>query len=519
MSAPVNKWLVLIGTGLMIILANLDTSIVNLALAPISQSLKIGLEDIQWILNSYFLSAAIFFIICGKLAYIYGKKKIFLVGVVLFLISSIVASYTDNFVALIVARIVQGIGFAFTVCLAVVMTTESFSPEHRGFAAGIIVTITGVSQAIGPSLGGIILKYMNWHWIFLINIPICLISFIVTNKSYPHDNGHTAKFPLHSSYLMSVGLFLILLACNQWQSWGFISPKFIACLCIGIILTTIFIKLQHRLEHPLIDINLFYNRNYVLTMVIRAIYMYGWVTLLFVLPLYLQNIINFTPLQAASWLLAMSVTIGMFSPFVGRILDRIGFKIPILISLILSSCSFIFLLFLTLQNSWWLLPLALFCYGISACFNVPSTMNAIITSTTTHQRSMGVGMFFSFTFITASFAVALCGAQLSIFSGNTLSHLISNTHFIISDSQFGLIKLAANGSQNFKNLHLILPPQMIIKIQPLVIQSFLHAMNYVISTCLLLLATASICCLFLKQRQAITKDIPQFEKMSGPSLS
>lgn len=445
-----NKWWVLLGTGIMIMLINLDATIVNLALAAIAEDLSISMVKIQWIANSYLISAAIFFVIGGKLTLTYGKRRIFLLGTTLFLVSSLLAGITNNYTLLIIARVIQGIGFAFTLGLAIVMSAETFPDHQKGLAVGISVTLTGVAQAIGPTIGGLILSFLSWHWIFLINIPLCILSYYLTVKHYAADTpSHPdEKLDVIGSILLAICLALILTALNHLADWGVSSWPFILTMTVGLLTIPLFYWYESTIKHPIMYFSILNNRNVSLSIFIRMVFMYSWAGMLMIIPLYLQNILNFSPMRAGVWMLVMSFMLGIVSPIAGRFMDQIGFQKPVALSMLLAAVSFYLLSLCTADHSPRLLGTALFLYGICIGLNIPSTLNGVMVSVPKELSSFAVGIFFTFTFIGSSLGVALSGSHVNWLSNTSIETLISKENLFLNAEQLQNVTQAANGTHN-----------------------------------------------------------------------
>lgn len=455
------KWFVLLSTGMMIVLVNFDATIVNLALATIAKTMTITLTQMQWVINIYLLCAAILFVVGGRLAQIYGKRRIFLVGVGFFFLGSLIAGSSNLYSLLLAGRFLQGIGFAFTLGLSLVMTLESFPPKQRGLAVGVSITLTGTAQALGPTIGGVILQWLSWHWIFLMNLPLCLLSFFMTRWAYPPDKPTHSHEQIDKTgvFILCLSLGLVLTAINNIHIWTLLSS--LTLLAIGLILLVFFYFFEKKQPTPLVNFSLFSNRNFTLSTLIRIIFMYGWTMLLFILPLFLQNIQNYHPLAAGLWILCMSIMLGIVSPVAGLFLDRIGFQIPTLASMILAGICFLFLCFISADDSFWLFATTLFLYGIAAGLNIPSTFNGVMVSVEKSVSSLAVGMFFTLTFVGSSLTVALSGVQLNWISSSKLHLELEKLHAHFSQAQMESLNQLANGTQNMSDFkHAFSPDQL-----------------------------------------------------------
>jgi len=454
MTDTVRKWFILMSTGIMIMLVNLDMTIVNLSLAEISLFFNASINSAQWIIVGYLLSTALSFIIFGKLADNFGRKRIFLVGVVLFTFSSLLAGLTNNFPLLIMARFVQGLGFAASLGLSVILIVSAFPSNKKGYAVGLAITITGLSQAIGPTIGGIVLQHLNWHWIFLLNVPLGIISFIGSLLFLPKDasvnsNGFPIQF--YNSFLFLCGLGLVLFSLNQASvlSWS----EFLSLLFIGFVILFLFIHNCFNSEKPLVDLELLVNHNYLCIVLLRFFFMIAMSSLLFIIPLYLQNILNYSPIKSGGVLLIMTFFVAISSPITGKLLDAIGF-----IHFFWSSFVFMFisaLLMLQYDDHISLLSLsgALICFGLAVGIHNPSSMNGVLLQIPKDKYGTGVGMFFTFAMIGATLGIALTGWLMHVFSK---IYIDRSTIFVtrLPENLHNQILKAATGTVNIKDIHL-----------------------------------------------------------------
>lgn len=340
----------LIGTCIMIFLVNLDTSIVNLALPTISKALARPIIQTQWILSSYLLAAMIFFIVCGRLADHFGKKIVLLGGCFCFFISSVVLSITNALPLIIVMRVIQGIGFAATLNLAFLINAEAFPKTKQGLALGISVTLTGMGQALGPTLAGVLLTYFHWHSLFVFNIPFSLISFILLSVFY-HES-----FKAHAS-------------------------------------------------GPWIDLSLFKINLYRSVLSVRFIFMACWSTMLFFMPIYLQNYLHYAPLAAGYIMLCMTLLLGGSSMLVGKLLDRLGDHRMLMIAMSAVLLSFVLLFIAIVWRLDSLIFIGLAVFGTYCGMMFPSTIYAGMHALPIKQKGVGMGIFFSGSFLFATLGI------------------------------------------------------------------------------------------------------------------
>lgn len=192
-----SKWFVLLAVSMMAAVIDLDLTIVNLAIPAIATHFLKTLTDVQWVGSIYSIMALLVLILGGVMAdRVMGKKKVYLIGISFFLVGSLAAAFAPSFSLIILGRAIQGIGFGLTIGLGAVILTEVFPKGQTGLALGVYMTSMGGAQALGPSIGGWILTGLSWKWIFLINVPFCLVSylFIATSLSGRFEKSQTKPF-------------------------------------------------------------------------------------------------------------------------------------------------------------------------------------------------------------------------------------------------------------------------------------------------------------------------------------
>jgi EmrB/QacA subfamily drug resistance transporter len=507
------KWWIFVGAGLMIFLVNVDATIVNLALAKIAKSLHTDLAQTQWIINAYLFTTAIFFIVGGKLSDSYGTKPIFLIGTIFFGIASLIAGLAPNIDLLIIARLFQGIGFAFTLSLALLMISSSFPLQQRGFALGLAVTLTGLGQATGPTIGGIILHILNWHWIFLINIPITLASFLIIYNFAKrtlqlHEKPHIDYLGV---ILFGAAILTLLLTFNVLTHSVVNIPLFFSGILASLFLLFIFYFQERKTKNPLIDFNLFSQRNYSLSLAIRFFFMYIYGTFLFFIPLYLQNILGFNALSAGLLLLFYSACYGLTAPIAGLWADKVGYRFPIIIASLLCFAGFVFLSLITPKSSIFLVLFGMMFFGIASALLIPCTVNSTLSSLPQKSAGEGLGMFFTIAFIGTAMGVAISGVQLNFVSWHNFLKLLP--HFSISNTASIALRHTINGTQSIDTLSPYLARNELNSLVPFVKQSFLKGfVNVMILNAILSLLIA-ILSITLKSEQQ-SKDLQNEETIT-----
>jgi EmrB/QacA subfamily drug resistance transporter len=355
-----NPWLVLLvlTTGFFMIL--LDTTIVNVAIPAMSTGLNTTLDQILWVLNAYILVYAVLLITAGRLGDLFGQRTLFAIGLFIFTLASALCGLSQNVGELIAARILQGVGGALLTPQTLAIITSLFPPERRGAAFGIWGSVAGLAAVAGPTVGGAIITYINWRWIFFINVPIGIGALIATFAIIPDLRpGRHHGWDVVGIILATAGLFGIVFGLIEGQryNWGEIAsygvtiPEVIGA---GVILVVVFIIWERFQAEPLVPLSLFEERNFAVANWIAAAVSFGMLSLFLPFTIYLQSVRGFSALAAGLTLAPMSLTSMVTAPFAGRFADRIGGKYILAAGLSLFTIGVGFVMYVAGPDSTWL---------------------------------------------------------------------------------------------------------------------------------------------------------------------
>lgn len=441
------KIAVVFSAGIMLILVNLDLTIVNLAIATLTQALDIKLVSAQWILVSYSLASVASFALAGRLSDRYGRKAVFLVGVVLFSFSSLVIGLANHIYLVCIFRFIQGVGFAATLSNALTLVASSFPENKRGFAYGVGLTFVGGAQAVGPSIGGILINYASWRWIFLMNVPLGIFALIIgcmciKRQSTDEHNKHPLNFI--SVFLFVFSIMLIISACNQFANISL--PMFLAWFSFGVVMFAAYIFKSFTAPYSLVDLSLLKHKGFMSVVVIRFVLMYFMVTFLFIVPLLMQNIFNFSALKTGYYLLVMGIFVAVLSPVTGKLIDKYGARIFLLLSsafALLTSFGFVCI---SEKLSLITLMILLIGYGLAVGFNLTASIAAVDAQVSKRLSNIALGVFFTVALAGSSLGVAASGAILSFFS----RQYVAASHLIIPNGQRDAFLQVANGAHSYQ---------------------------------------------------------------------
>jgi EmrB/QacA subfamily drug resistance transporter len=310
-------------------MAMLDNNIINISLPYIAKYFGIGTSVVVQISLVYFLMLAGTIILFGKLADKFGVKKIFVTGFTIFTISSLLCGLSPTFHVLLIARAFQGIGGSMLYSTAISLITIYIPAEKRGWAFGIFTPINSLGMLIGSPLGGLITGLLSWHWIFLVNVPVGIVAVFVALRQIPADpprdeKQKKEKFDIAGTLLSFTGLVVLVYLLNQGRHLGFGSPMFIGGMGFVILALTAFILLERRVKEPLLDLSIFSDKNFSLSLLasLLAVGMLAGTGIL--MPFYLTYILKIN-LELSGFVLMISpVVFSGLSMVIGSLSDRVS---------------------------------------------------------------------------------------------------------------------------------------------------------------------------------------------------
>jgi EmrB/QacA subfamily drug resistance transporter len=330
-----NPWLVLIVICTAVFMLLLDTTIVNNAQVKIRVGLDANLTQIQWVLDSYILAYAVLLLSFGRLGDIFGRKRLFVLGMSIFTAASGLCALSawigdglgiSGVNVLIFSRVLQGIGGAFMMPQSLTLVTVVFPPEKRGTALGLWGSVVALGAIAGPIIGGVIVTNYAWEWVFLINLPVGIAAIAATIRIVPESFDPLASKRLDwgGLALSSLGIFAVVYAMIEGNIKGWTSPLIVGLTLGGLALLVLFVLWERRVPEPMMKLELFKLRNFWVGNVIATAISFGMLGIFFPMTIFLQGVLGFSPIRAGLTMTPMSIMIMIAAPFAGRLTDRIG---------------------------------------------------------------------------------------------------------------------------------------------------------------------------------------------------
>jgi EmrB/QacA subfamily drug resistance transporter len=408
------KWGVLAIISFSLFMLMLDVTIVNIALPSIMKDFKSSLSSIEWIMNVYVLVFAALLLTLGKLGDIFGRKRLFLVGLAVFTVASLGCGLSPNLTVLLISRGVQAVGAAFMMPATLSIINVEFDKKQRGLALGVWGAVAGGANALGPIIGGTLVDSFSWHWIFAINIPIGVIAFIAGLKVVKEsvDERIDRHIDIPGVLIISLALFCLTYALIEGQGYGWTSATILGLFIAAAAGLVAFVFIELKTTSPLAQLRLFRDRNFAAGNIVGMVVNFGMIGLLFLLILYLQIVLKIDALTAGLWILPFPLAIVMVAPFAGRLTDKIGGRWILFAGALLTALGFYLMMDMTGVSAWTDLLLGLIICGAGIGMVMAPVTTVIMASTPVQQSGMGAGILSTIRQIGSVMGLSVLGAVL-----------------------------------------------------------------------------------------------------------
>ncbi len=323
MSRTATIWTFVI-TSVALFMAMLDNLVVTTSLPVIRTELGASIEDLEWTVNAYTLSFAVFLLMGAALGDRFGRRRMFAIGLGIFTAASVAAALAPSVEALIAARAVQGLGGAIVTPLTLTILSAAVSPEKRGVALGAWSGIGGLAIASGPLIGGAVVEGISWQWIFWLNVPIGLVLIPLAYFRLKETYGPATRLDVPGLVLVSTGLLGIVWGLVRGNAVGWSSPEIVGSLTLGAVLTASFVLWELRSPAPMLPMRFFRSRAFTAANLASLFMFFGMFGSIFLLAQFLQTVQGYSPVDAGLRILPWTAMPIFIAPIAGALSDRIG---------------------------------------------------------------------------------------------------------------------------------------------------------------------------------------------------
>jgi EmrB/QacA subfamily drug resistance transporter len=406
------KWWTLGAMCFALFMIMLDNTVVNVALPSIQKDLGASISGLEWTINGYTLSFAVLLATGGRLGDIFGRRRMFLLGVVIFTLSSATAGFAVSSTDLVVSRIVQGVGAALMMPATLSIITDAFPASERGKAMGMWAGVSALALAVGPVLGGFLTEHVSWRAIFYLNIPVAIgavtAALFAVRESRDTTVGREVDYAGVAA--LTGGLTALIFALVEGNSWGWGSAEIVALLAGAVLGLSAFVAIERRVKVPMVDFSLLSDRNFLGAVVVALIVSFAMLGVFFFLALYMQDILLYSPLEAGVRFLPSTLMIVGVAPVAGRLSDRYGPRWLIAGGLAVVAASLYSFSGIAVDSGYLDLLPGFMLLGIGIAMTMSPMTSAAMNAVPVQKAGVASGVLSMFRMVGGSLGVAVTGA-------------------------------------------------------------------------------------------------------------
>jgi len=421
--------LVLAATSLGVLLAQIDTSAVNLALKSIGADLQAGVSTLQWVVDAYNLVYASLLLTGGTLGDLYGRRRIFVLGIVLFAGGTLACALAPNATVLIGGRIISGVGAAFALPMSLVLLTIAYPQrEQRAHALGVWASCNGLAFIIGPTFGGWLVDTVGWRSIFYVTLPVCAAAIALTYYAIDESaEPRGRRLDLPGQILAITGLGGFAFAIIEGAHWGWLSPMILSIAGVAVLALLAFVAVEARTSGPLLPLGFLRLPTFSAALAAAGLMTFGMYALAFVIPLYFQTGRGNSPLVAGLELLPMPLSFVIVSQFAGHLINRFGPRLVMTIGMAAMGTCGLMLAAITSGTGLTYIALALSIGGVGLGLNTAPVNGVAVAAVPPARSGTASGMLNTARMVGATLGVAILG---SIFAAHAGQHAVMGQGFL-----------------------------------------------------------------------------------------
>jgi EmrB/QacA subfamily drug resistance transporter len=432
------KWWTLAVVLITVFMLLLDVTIVAVALPTISASLRPSFTQLQWIVDAYALMLCSVLLTAGMMADIYGRKRVLTVGLIVFTTASVICAQAPNATVLDFARGVQGIGGATMFACALALIVQEFPAGERAVAFGLYGAVSGLSVALGPIVGGLLVQGIGWQAIFYVNVPIAIAAFVILQRKVVNLPGPPTKVDWPGLLTFSGAMFLAVFATIRGNDEGWTSTLILGCFAASVVLFAAFVATERRRKFPMFDLGLFRNPTFVGSSVSAFAVCFSVLALIFFLTTWLQSILGYSAVGTGLRMLVFTGAALMFAPLAGRMSGSVSPRIVLPLGLALVSCGVLSMTAVSASSTWTAILPGLVLTGIGLGLMNPTLASTAVSVVPPWRGGMASGMNSTFREAGTAAGIAVAGTLLQ-------RQVRISVHNTLADSPLaGLAKTAAN---------------------------------------------------------------------------
>jgi EmrB/QacA subfamily drug resistance transporter len=408
-----SKWWTLLVVCLSIFMLLLDITVVNVALPNIQRDLGASFEDLQWVVDAYALALAALLLASGSIADLLGRRRVFVAGLLLFVTASLLCGLAGSPTMLNLSRGLQGVGGAMMFATSLALIAQEFAPQERGTAFGIWGATTGFAVAVGPLVGGALTDAFGWEWIFLVNVPIGLLTAAVTLARVPEsERDPNSRIDWPGLITFSAGLFCLVLALIRGNDEGWTSPLILGLLAAAVVLIAVFVATELGSDQPMLDLHLFRKPAFSGAQIVAFSLHASMFSMFLYIVLYMQNVLGYSPLETGVRFLPISLLSFLAAPIAGKLAERLPVRAFLGAGLLLVGTGLLLMSGIKPSDDWTTLLAGFIVAGVGIGFINPPLATAAIGVVEPRRAGAASGINSTFRQVGTAVGIAALGALL-----------------------------------------------------------------------------------------------------------
>jgi EmrB/QacA subfamily drug resistance transporter len=485
-----NKWWTLVAVCLGTFMLLLDITIVNVALPDIQRALHSSFADLQWVVDAYALTLAAFLLTAGSLADMFGRRLMYLIGLAIFTVASVLCGFAASTLMLQLSRGLQGVGGAIMFAVSLALLADAFRGRDRGTAFGVWGAVTGLAVAIGPLLGGLLTSGLSWRWIFFVNAPIGVIAVVISVLKVSESRAPHASRPDWAGFvLFTAALALLVYALIESNQRSFTDGLVLGCLVASAVLLVAFVFVERYIAHPMFDLSLFRLPTFTGGSVAAFGLSASIFAMLLYLVLYLQDILGYSPLGTGVRVMFLSGAILVSATAAGRLTSKVPIRLLIGPGLILVGVGLLLMRGLNAQSGWTHLIPGMIVGGLGIGLVNPPLASTAVGVVPPEQAGMASGINSTFRQVGIATGIALLG---TLFSNKVASEVRSAIAAVPGLSHQGPRIATAVQSGEIGNVIGKLPAPLRPKVGEITRAAFTTGLNHILLVAAIIALVAAV---------------------------
>ncbi len=437
--------LTLLAVALATFMTYLDNNIINVAIPAIQRDLQLTTSGLEWVVSSYILVFASLLLAGGRLADVWGRKRLFLIGLLIFTGASLVAGFAGSVDVLVISRAVQGLGAALVTPTTLAIISATFTQgRQRATAVGIWSGVGALALAVGPLLGGLLSEYLSWGWIFFINVPVgvatlVLAAFVIRES---REEGAPSRLDAPGVIISAVALFALTFALIEGQDRGWTSPLILTSFAVAAVLGIIFVALEKRVADPMVQMSLFRERVFTGGLIALMMWGFGLFGIYFFSSLYLQGVLGFSPTEAGAAFVPMALLMAAGAVISERVSHRLGAHRVVAVAMLLMAGGIASVSLLGADAGFGALMPSFAVIGIGGGLTVPLT-SSVLDAMPRAEAGVASGIFNASREVSGLLGITVIGAVLTARQSVLLTDGASPIDAFLGGYQTGLLLAAS----------------------------------------------------------------------------